>query len=103
VHPVEVIGKTTVFYSLGNFVFGTPGRFTPAMPGYGLVVTTRFAEDGVKAIGLTCIRTDNEVVHFQPRPASADEAATVFASLGVPLQVNGANATLIVDDQAAEE
>ena len=101
VHPIEIIGKTTVFYSLGNFVFGTSGRFTSDMPGYGLVLTTRFAEDGVKAIGLTCIKTDNDAVDFQPRPAPADEAAQVFASLGVPLTVNGANATLILDDPAA--
>ena len=101
VHPVEVIGKTTVFYSLGNFVFGTPGRFTADLKGYGLVLSTQFTEDGVKALSLTCIKTDNDEIHFQPRPARAAEAATVFASLGVPLSVNGATATLNLDDPAA--
>ena len=31
--PVEVVGEMPVAYSLGNFVFGTPGRFTDRRPG----------------------------------------------------------------------
>ena len=31
--PVEVVGGMPTVYSLGNFVFGTPGRFTDRRPG----------------------------------------------------------------------
>jgi len=35
-----------VIYSLGNFAFGTRGRYTEDIPGIGLTVTTEISEPG---------------------------------------------------------
>jgi hypothetical protein len=79
--PVEVVGGMPVVYSLGNWVFGTPGRFTREAPGYGLMATTAFGPDGVETLRLHCIRTDNDQVGFQPRPCTTGQADTVLRSL----------------------
>ncbi|MYE32975.1 MAG: CapA family protein [Chloroflexi bacterium] len=76
--PVEVVGGMPVLYSLGNFVFGTPGRFTDDAPGFGLMATTAFGPDGLEELRLLCIRTDNDQVGFQPRPCSHAEADVVL-------------------------
>ena len=72
--PVEVVDGTPVLYSLGNWVFGTPGRFTADAPGVGLMATTAFGPDGIEELRLHCIRTDNDEVGFQPRRCSRTEA-----------------------------
>lgn len=71
---VEVVDGMPVLYSLGNFVFGTPGRFTVDAPGFGLMATTAFGPRGFEELQLHCIRTDNDEVEFQPRPCSLAEA-----------------------------
>lgn len=70
----RAIAGVPVLYSLGNFVFGTPGRFSDAFPGRGLVATTRFDDDGLRRVELRCILTDNDEVRFQPRPCGWAEA-----------------------------
>jgi hypothetical protein len=80
--PVDVIDGMPVLYSLGNFVFGTPGRFSNDAPGYGLVVRTAIGAKGIEQIAVSCILTDNAVVTFQPRPCSPEEARQVMAGLG---------------------
>ncbi|HEX2282162.1 MAG TPA: CapA family protein [Thermomicrobiales bacterium] len=80
--PVDVIDGMPVLYSLGNFVFGTPGRFSTDAPGYGLVVRTAIGANGVERIAVSCILTDNAVVAFQPRPCVPEEAQRVVAGLG---------------------
>ena len=82
VQEVEVVQGMPVLYSVGNFVFGSPGRFTPEMPGYGLVVRTHVGAQGLERIELTCIVTDNDVVKFQPRPCQEAEAQKVMQRLG---------------------
>ena len=79
--PVEVADGMPVVYSLGNFVFGTPGRFTADAPGFGLMATTAFGPDGIEALLLHCIRTDNAEVGFQPRPCSEAEADAVLRAV----------------------
>jgi len=94
VQPVEVIGATPLIYSIGNFAFGTPGRFDADAPGYGLVVRTAFGAEDEPRIQLTCIVTDNEVVAFQPHLCSAAESRKVFGELGPAVR--------ILDDTTAE-
>src|SRR5690606_14157316 len=67
VQPAERICGTTVFYSLGNFVFGTPGRFSREFPGHGLVLVSHLGPDGFGAFELRCIRTDNRDVGYRPQ------------------------------------
>ncbi len=71
---VEVVEGMPVAYSLGNWVFGTPGRFTADALGVGLMAVTTFGPDGLEGLRLHCIRTDNGEVAFQPRPCPPDEA-----------------------------
>lgn len=78
VQPVEVLRGVPVLYSLGNFVFGTPGRFRDRFPGYGLIATVEVSSQQLSAIELRCILTDNDRVQFQPRPCPEAEAASVF-------------------------
>ena len=77
----EVVAGMPVLYSLGNFVFGTPGRFTADAPGFGLMATTAFGPDGLEELRLHCIRTDNDEVSFQPRPCSHAEADAVLRTV----------------------
>ena len=84
---VEIIDGVPVLWSLGNFAFGTPGRWDDAFPGFGLVAHTKFGEEGLEAITLTCISTDNDVVQFQPRPCEVDAAADVLGALGEVVEV----------------
>ena len=79
--PVEVVAGMPLVYSLGNFVFGTPGRFTQAAPGIGLMAVTAFGPDGLEALRLHCIRTDNDEVAFQPRPCAPGEADAALRAL----------------------
>jgi poly-gamma-glutamate synthesis protein (capsule biosynthesis protein) len=87
--PVDVIDGMPVLYSLGNFVFGTPGRFSSDAPGYGLVARTAIGATGIEQIAVSCIRTDNKIVAFQPRPCPPEEARQVIAGLGPRVIWNG--------------
>jgi poly-gamma-glutamate capsule biosynthesis protein CapA/YwtB (metallophosphatase superfamily) len=87
--PVDVIAGMPVLYSLGNFVFGTPGRFSNDAPGYGLVARTVIGATGIAQIAVSCIRTDNKIVAFQPRPCPPEEARLVIAGLGPRVTWNG--------------
>lgn len=91
---IEVIDGMPVLYSVGNFTFGTPGRFDADAPGYGLVARTSFGSDDVPGIRLSCIVTDNDLVNFQPRPCSLNGARGLFSELGT--------AVVALDDGTAE-
>lgn len=79
--PIEMVGSMPVVYSIGNFVFGTPGRFTPEAPPRGAVVTARFDADGLMGLGLRCIVTDNATTGFQTQPCPRAEAVTALQKL----------------------
>jgi poly-gamma-glutamate capsule biosynthesis protein CapA/YwtB (metallophosphatase superfamily) len=93
---VEYIDSVPVLYSLGNFVFGSGGRFTPRHKGYGLVLETVFTEEGLSGMDITCIVTDNDRVAFQPRPCSAVDARTVLRRLDPRIVVHGSTGRLAV-------
>jgi len=75
---LERIDGVPVLYSLGNFAFGTSGRFKEAYPGHGLVARGFVGPDGFAGLELSCIETDNRIVRYQPRPCSTELAAQVF-------------------------
>ena len=96
-HTVQPLAKTCrkpSIFSLGNFVFGTPGRFTDDFPGYGLVTYTHLTANGIDSLEFACIRTDNRHVNFQPRPCDDDEADTVYRALHPDIQTDGSTAWL---------
>lgn len=89
VQPIELIGRTPIVYSIGNFVFGTPGRWTEEHPGFGLIVTTVLGPRGFRELRVECIQTDNAVVAFQPRACDSVTAGQVLGSLSADLHMEG--------------
>jgi poly-gamma-glutamate capsule biosynthesis protein CapA/YwtB (metallophosphatase superfamily) len=85
--PVELINGMPVLYSLGNFTFGTPGRFGTDQPGHGLVARTIFTPTGLADIELIPIATDNRLVRFQPRPLAGAQAVAALGGLGPAVAV----------------
>ncbi len=86
---VEIVDGMPVLYSLGNLVFGTPGRFETDAQGYGLIARTTLTPDDRIAIKLACIATDNENVKFQPEPCTAAETRRLFSELGPEVEIDG--------------
>jgi poly-gamma-glutamate synthesis protein (capsule biosynthesis protein) len=89
---IEIIQGMPVFYSLGNFVFGTPGRFSEEYPGFGLVVSAELGPQGFTQVAIYCIQTDNQVIDFQPQPCPPAQAQDVFEGLydGLTIEENTA-------------
>lgn len=75
---------TTVF-SIGNFVFNSPGRYrSHEAPPYSIVARLDLARDDSGASG--CLRlypilSDNRITGFRPRPVTGSEAKEVHALL----------------------
>lgn len=84
---VEIVDGMPVVYSLGNFVFGSPGRYTSRVPGYSMVARTLLGPEGFQSIELDCIFTDNEIVDYQPRPCTDDESRRLMRRLGAPVML----------------
>jgi poly-gamma-glutamate synthesis protein (capsule biosynthesis protein) len=84
---VEILNGMPVLHSLGNFVFGSRGRFTSEMPGYGLVARTAFTDDGLAGIELRAITTNNRRIAFQPRPSSRADSHELLTNLGPAVTV----------------
>ena len=71
---IEVYKGKPIMYSLGNFVFGTRGRFPDDKQGYGLVSRLVFEGKALKWVLATPIAVNNDLVKFQPRRVPAEEA-----------------------------
>jgi poly-gamma-glutamate synthesis protein (capsule biosynthesis protein) len=87
VQSVATIDGMPVAYSIGNFVFGSAGRYSAARPGVGLIVTGEFGGSGLARLRFRCIVTDNELVHFQPRPCDPAETAATLTGLAPGIRV----------------
>jgi poly-gamma-glutamate synthesis protein (capsule biosynthesis protein) len=88
--PVEVINGMPVVYSLGNFAFGSPGRFARSgWPGIGLLLTTEHLRGRGATVALRCISTDNLVVGFQPQPCTPQQELAVLPTLRRPVAIRG--------------
>jgi hypothetical protein len=95
---VEMIGEMPVVHSLGNFVFGAPGRFEGfGADGHGLLADTRFGPDGLEELRLTCITVDNRKVDYQPTGCDEQEAGQALEDLGVSVTIDGITATVDLD------
>lgn len=93
--PIEFIGAMPVVYSVGNFVYGTNGRYEQlGVPGYGLSVDVELSRDRGPQVGVRCILADNRVVGFQARPCGAAEARAFLPTLNPELDVQGDLAVL---------
>jgi hypothetical protein len=87
---IDHIGELPVIYSVGNFVYGTAGRYTSlGLPGYGLSADVVLSQDRAPLVGIRCIVADNRQVGFQPRPCEPVEAQTFLPTLDPELDVQG--------------
>jgi len=89
VQPFATVNGTPVLYSVGNFVFNSPGRFTDGAPGFGLAATTVLGPRGFREIRLTCLVVDNKIVNYQPTRCDAATSAKVLTSLSDHLEMEG--------------
>jgi hypothetical protein len=48
----------------------------------GLIARTTFGPQGLEAIELSCIVTDNKLIDYQPRPCEGEQARSVMQGLG---------------------
>ncbi|MBC7810898.1 MAG: CapA family protein [Burkholderiales bacterium] len=87
VQHVEIIEGMPVVYSLGNFVFTTPGRFTNDYPGLGLIAASRLNADGFHTLVFQCILTDNDLVNFQPRACATSLSERLYPALHPDVEV----------------
>ena len=95
--PIETIGPTTVAYSIGNYIFGTPGRFrSRGVPGRGLVLTSHFKSEESMELSIRCIVTDNEIVNFQPRPCNDEESRETLSALHPALSIEAGSGRMVV-------
>lgn len=79
--PIDFVDSMPVVYSLGNFVFGTPGRYDGDAPGYSIMVRVELAVDGFHRATIHCLLTDNDRVAFRPRFCPEAEARDVIGAL----------------------
>jgi poly-gamma-glutamate capsule biosynthesis protein CapA/YwtB (metallophosphatase superfamily) len=88
-----------VLYGIGNFLFNAPGRYAdhPDVIPFGLAVELRFDRGNATppAVLLHPILSDNKVSGYQPRPATADEAAAILSTLIARPASKGLSATLV--------
>ena len=94
VQKVERIDGVLVFYSLGNFVFSTTGRFTLEHQGRGLVVRSVLGPSGFDRFELRCIVTDNLAVNFQPVPCDQATSENLMRELGEQVEMRGLVGTI---------
>ena len=71
---------TPVLWGLGNFLFGTPGRFghDKLQPGYGLLSRMVVAHGKIVRFEIVPIRINNRIQDYQPRPCGRSEARRVL-------------------------
>ncbi len=83
---VEIYKGKPIVYSLGNFTFGTGGRFAkddngkPKM-GYGMVARYNLCDGAITSIEFDLIGTNNRMVKYQPTIIGVEEAKQVMAEL----------------------
>jgi poly-gamma-glutamate capsule biosynthesis protein CapA/YwtB (metallophosphatase superfamily) len=109
VQPVELRGRSIIFYSLGNYAWGTPGHDHLRV---GLLARLHVSpwrgRDGgrVESVELLPIVTQNAIVQFQPRPLREDEKSWLEPFLAgtrryeTPVTVDGTTIRIALPETA---
>jgi len=87
--PIEFYKQKPIFYSVGNFIFTTPGRFRYVDEVYhaGLGVELIIEDQQLSAIELIAFKTNNQVINYEPRFLDYNESLALFDIL-IPEDVN---------------
>jgi len=96
---VEIYRSKPIVYSLGNFTFGTGGRFGRKKQGYGLVAKYVLCERSLQSVELDLIGTNNAIVRYRPTLITQTEARQVMTELMEPFgtAVRWDGSTAIID------
>ena len=95
--PIEVIRGVPVVYSLGNFVFGSPGRFDGfGTVGRGLMVSAEFSDPQGIQLRVRCLVTDNDVVHYRPTLCTPRQSRRLLPGLRPEIVLDRNSGTLQV-------
>lgn len=87
---IEFIDDVPVAYSIGNFVFGTPGRYKSfGKLGVGLMLSVEMSKDAPAQLAIKCIVTDNFETGFLTQPCSAPQIQSVIPGIHPALQIQG--------------
>lgn len=87
---IEFIGDVPVAYGLGNFVFGTPGRYESfGKQGIGLMVSLELSHEAPTQLAVKCIVTDNQLNGFHTQPCTAPQMLGVMSAINPALQIQG--------------
>lgn len=87
---IEFIGDVPVAYSIGNFVFGTPGRFESyGKQGIGLMLSVELFQDGPAQLAVKCLVTDNFKTGYLTQPCTAPQMVNVMSAINPALQIQG--------------
>ncbi|MDO5629077.1 MAG: CapA family protein [Mobilicoccus sp.] len=81
--PVAHVDGVPIVWGLGNFVFGSRGRYEEfdALP-YGLFAQVTWHPDGSRHLDITCLVTDNVIVDYRTRACDDAERADLLTHLG---------------------
>jgi hypothetical protein len=87
---IEFIGDVPVAYGLGNFVFGTRGRYgTLGKQGVGLMLSLELSSTAPTQLAVKCIVTDNLLNGFLTQACTAPQMLGVMSEINPALQIQG--------------
>jgi hypothetical protein len=87
---IEFIGDVPVAYGLGNFVFGTPGRYESfGKQGFGLMLSLELSHNAPTQLAVKCIVTDNRLNGFLTQPCTPPQMVGVMSVINPALQIQG--------------
>jgi Bacterial capsule synthesis protein PGA_cap len=93
-HPVAMHRGRPILLSIGNYAFGTPGRFGVAVAhafDFGLLARARIASRRLDRVELIPLAVDNRVVAFRPAPLDGDARDAALAALARESAAYGAD------------
>ncbi len=96
---IEIYKGKPILYSLGNFTFGTSGRFPKGEQGYGMVARYRLCDGRIERVEVDLIGVNNKLVRYRPSVIGADEAVPVLEALMVEYgtQLSWEGSTAVVE------
>jgi len=96
---VEIYKGKPILYSLGNFAFGSKGRFERGKQGYGYVARYNLCNGRLESVELDLVGVNNRIVDFITSIIPEDEARQVIGELMEPYgtEVRWEGSTAIID------
>ena len=81
--PFEFYKDKPIFYSIGNFIFTTPGRFRYVDEVYhaGMGVNLIIKKQKISSIELIPFKTDNQETNYKPSFLDQNETSTLFNTI----------------------